>query len=72
LLEKWNGNLKNPTITPAFILWDYFFRDYTFNYVSTRPIGAHIAKHRVLTDVYWTNQAENWKAGTSYGECDSD
>lgn len=71
-LDKWDNNLRSATISPAFILWDYFFRDYTFNFVSSNPIGGSIAKHKALTDVYWTSQVENWKAGTSYGECDSD
>jgi hypothetical protein len=71
-LEKWDNDLSSPAITPAFVLWDYFFRDYTFNYVSSNPLGGFIAKHRALTDVYWTSQSENWKPGTSYGECDSD
>ena len=72
MLDKWDHNLNSPELTPAFILWDYFYREYTFNYVSSDPAGAHIAKHKVLTEVYWTNQGENWKPGTSYGECDSD
>lgn len=52
-------------------MWDYFFREYTFNHVSKVPTGLSLAKHKIVTDVYWTNQMELWKAGTSYGECDS-
>jgi hypothetical protein len=55
----------------VFVLWDYFFREYTFNHVSSVPTGLYLAKHKIVTDVYWTNQMELWKAGTSYGECDS-
>jgi hypothetical protein len=71
LLEKWDNNLNSNSGTPVFILWDYFFREYTFNHVSSVPTGLFLAKHRIVTDVYWTNQMELWKAGTSYGECDS-
>ncbi len=54
-----------------FILWDYFFREYTFNHVSASKYGKHIAKHRALTDSYWTGQPDLWKKVVSYGECDS-
>lgn len=30
-----------------------------------------MAKHKALSDSYWTNQMDLWKAGISYGECDS-
>lgn len=53
--------------TPVFTLWDYFFREYTFNHVSSSKIGAHLAKHHALTDTYWTNQPELWKKTISYG-----
>ena len=70
ILEKWDNDLSSTT-APVFILWDYFFREYTFNYVSSEPTGLNIAKHKIVTDVYWTGQMELWKVGTSYGECDS-
>jgi hypothetical protein len=63
--------LASSTGSPVFILWDYFFKDYTFNYVSNVPTGQDLAKHKIVTNVYWSNQMELWKAGTSYGECDS-
>jgi hypothetical protein len=71
ILEKWDHNLKSGAGAPVFILWDYFFREYTFNYISSVPTGLHLAKHKIVTDVYWTSQMELWKVGTSYGECDS-
>jgi hypothetical protein len=55
----------------VFILWDYFVKDNTFNYVSSSEVGSAIAKHKVITDSYWASQMELWKVGTSYGECDS-
>lgn len=71
MLDRWDNNLNSPSISPAFLLWDYFFREYTFNYVSSSPEGAAIAKHKAITDSYWTAQMELWRVGTSYGECDS-
>ena len=71
-LEKWDHHYQTPSTTPVFILWDYFFREYTFNHASSSEVGRSIAKHKVVTDNYWTAQMELWKVGTSYGECDSD
>ena len=70
-LEKWPNTLSHPTITPIFKLWDYFFREHTFNHIAHSPLAQDIIRHKLVSDVYWTNQAEHWKAGISYGECDS-
>ena len=57
MLEKWDHKLNTKTITPAFVLWDYFFREYTFNHVSRSTLGGSLVKHKIVTDTYWTNQA---------------
>lgn len=71
MLESWQGDLKENKAV-IYILWNYFLRDYTFNYVSSSPYGRHIVKHHLLTDNYWVNQMALWEKGTSYGECDSE
>jgi len=35
-------------------------------------LGTFIARHKALTDSYWTAQPDLWKKVVSYGECDSD
>lgn len=70
-MEKWDGTYNQELNTPVFVLWDYFLREYSLNHVSSSEYGAAIAKHRVLTDAYWTAQPELWKKGISYGECDT-
>lgn len=67
ILEKWDNSLDDKKIAPIFILWNYFLHEYTFNYVSASRFGAHIVKHRLLTDNYWVNQMVLWEKGTSYG-----
>lgn len=71
MLDSWDNNLNSGSLSPIFILWDYFLKENTFNYVSSSRVGSSIAKHKVITDSYWTSQMELWRAGTSYGECDS-
>lgn len=34
MLEKWDNNLDDKKLAPIYILWNYFLRQYTFNYVS--------------------------------------
>lgn len=71
LLEKWDEDLRNEKLAPIYILWDYFLREYTFNYISASEYGKAIAKHKVVSDNYWVGQMALWQKGTSYGECDS-
>ena len=71
LLEKWNDDTRDEKLAPIFILWNYFLRENTFNYISASDFGAALAKHKVISDNYWTNQMALWEKGTSYGECDS-
>lgn len=71
ILEKWNNNLSDKKHAPIFILWNYFLKEYTFNYVAGTKFGSAIVKHRIISDNYWVNQILLWEKGTSYGECDS-
>lgn len=71
LLEKWDNSLNDKKIAPIYIMWDYFLKEYTFNYLSHSQFGLAIIKHDLITDNYWYNQMVLWDKGTSYGECDS-
>ena len=63
--------MDNEQYSTIFILWNYFLRDYTFNYISVSDHGAAIIKHKILSELYWSAQMGLWAKGTSYGECDS-
>ena len=63
--------MNNEEYAPIYILWEYFMKDYTFNYISVSKYGSNIIKHKILSDLYWTGQMGLWSKGTSYGECDS-
>lgn len=48
-------------------MWEYFLKEYTFNYLSHSDYGSDIIKHHLITDNYWYNQMLLWEKGTSYG-----
>lgn len=69
--EKWDNALDHKNLAPIYMLWEYFYRDFTFNYISVSEYGKHIARHKIASELYWANQMNLWFKGTSYGECDS-
>lgn len=71
MLEKWNDDLRDEHLAPIYLLWEYFVREFTFNYVSSSDFGGALAKHRVISEHYWVGQMALWQKGVSYGECDS-
>lgn len=71
MIDKWDENLTDEKLAPIYILWEYFVRENTFNYVSASEFGMAIAKHKIISEHYWVNQMALWQKGTSYGECDS-